>query len=70
MPNDDSWVVVYPNGDHSRSFETKELAINWLASLQKMQPNIKCLEGPENRIISRETVWSEIKRLYDSGYMP
>jgi hypothetical protein len=70
MPNDNSWVVIYPNGDRSRSFETRELTINWLASLRNMQPDIKCVLGPESRIVSRESVWSQIKSLYESGYMP
>lgn len=41
-----------------------------LESLRNMQPDIKCLLGPESKIVSRESVWSEIKRLYNSGYTP
>ena len=68
MTQNQHWVIIYPNGDRSRSFETYEQIISFLESRRDLEPNIKYLMGPNNIIISKEKVWNELKNNYNSGY--
>ena len=65
-----TWLIVYPNEDTSRSFNTLNEAISYLASLRNLEPNIKHIINSKSEVISKHLVWEKIKKMYDDGYNP